>query len=56
MSETSKPNPASGVVSVALIEDNRLVREGLTALLNQLPDVRVVVSRGRGTMRSCSER
>jgi DNA-binding NarL/FixJ family response regulator len=31
------------VISVALIEDNRLVREGLSALLNQQPDVRVVV-------------
>ena len=31
-----------GTISVALIEDNRLVREGITALLNQLPDFRVV--------------
>ncbi|MFI5234466.1 MAG: LuxR C-terminal-related transcriptional regulator [Gemmatimonadales bacterium] len=31
-----------GVISVAVIEDNRLVREGITALLNQLPDLRVV--------------
>ena len=30
------------VISVAVIEDNRLVREGITALLNQLPDLRVV--------------
>jgi DNA-binding NarL/FixJ family response regulator len=30
------------VISVALIEDNRLVREGIAALLNQLPDIRVV--------------
>jgi DNA-binding NarL/FixJ family response regulator len=37
MSET-----AHRVISVALIEDNRLVREGISALLNQLPDVRVV--------------
>jgi DNA-binding NarL/FixJ family response regulator len=33
---------ARGVISVALIEDNRLVRDGITALLNQLPDLRVV--------------
>ena len=26
------------VIAVALIEDNRLVREGITALLNQMPD------------------
>lgn len=30
------------MISVALIEDNRLVREGIAALLNQLPDVKVV--------------
>ena len=30
------------VISVALIEDNRLVREGISALLNQLPDFKVV--------------
>jgi DNA-binding NarL/FixJ family response regulator len=30
------------VISVALIEDNRLVREGISALLNQLPDLEVV--------------
>ena len=31
------------MISIALIEDNRLVREGLSALLNQLRDLRVVV-------------
>lgn len=30
------------MISVALIEDNRLVREGITALLNGLPDLKVV--------------
>jgi DNA-binding NarL/FixJ family response regulator len=30
------------LIAVALIEDNRLVREGITALLNRLPDIRVV--------------
>lgn len=33
------------MISVALIEDNRLVREGITALLNQLPDLKVVAAR-----------
>ena len=33
---------ASKVISVAVIEDNRLVREGISSLLNQLPDLRVV--------------
>ena len=32
------------VIAVALIEDNRLVREGITALLNQLPDLSVVAA------------
>jgi DNA-binding NarL/FixJ family response regulator len=48
MDEASPVEPVQGMVSVALIEDNRLVREGITALLNQLPDVRVVASRGGG--------
>jgi DNA-binding NarL/FixJ family response regulator len=34
------------VISVALIEDNRLVREGLTALLNSLSDFCVVAGEG----------
>ena len=32
-------------IAVALIEDNRLVREGITALLNQQPDIVVVSGR-----------
>jgi DNA-binding NarL/FixJ family response regulator len=36
-----KPGRAR-VISVALIEDNRLVREGISALLNALPDFDVV--------------
>ena len=31
-------------IAVALIEDNRLVREGITALLNQMPDFNVVAA------------
>ena len=34
--------PANGRIAVALIEDNRLVREALTTLLNRSPDIRVV--------------
>ena len=30
------------MISIALIEDNRLVREGIASLLNQLPDLEVV--------------
>ena len=36
------------MISVALIEDNRLVREGIAALLNQLPDVKVVAGASGG--------
>ncbi len=36
------------VISVALIEDNRLVREGITALLNQHPDLKVVAGGSNG--------
>src|ERR1700736_5681909 len=33
-----------GMITVAIIEDNRLVREGITDMLNELPDVRVVLA------------
>lgn len=36
------------MISVALIEDNRLVREGIAALLNQHPDLQVVAGESRG--------
>jgi DNA-binding NarL/FixJ family response regulator len=32
------------LITVAIIEDNRLVREGMTDMLNELPDVRVVLA------------
>ena len=32
------------VITVAIIEDNRLVREGMTEMLNGLPDVEVVLA------------
>lgn len=38
------------MISVAVIEDNRLVREGLTALLNQLADFRVVAGGPNGDL------
>jgi DNA-binding NarL/FixJ family response regulator len=37
------------VISVALIEDNRLVREGIAALLNQHPDIEVVAEGSNGS-------
>jgi DNA-binding NarL/FixJ family response regulator len=42
LSKSATTEKAHAVISVAVIEDNRLVREGITALLNQLPDLRVV--------------
>jgi DNA-binding NarL/FixJ family response regulator len=33
-----------GLITVAVIEDNRLVREGITDMLNELPDVEVVLA------------
>ena len=35
-------NRGRAVISIAIIEDNRLVREGIAALLSQLPDLKVV--------------
>lgn len=35
------------MIRVALIEDNRLVREGMSSLLNRTPDVRVVLEAAR---------
>ena len=36
------------MISVALIEDNRLVREGIASLLNQHPDLKVVAGGASG--------
>jgi DNA-binding NarL/FixJ family response regulator len=37
-------------ISVALIDDNRLVREGISVLLNQVADLRVVAAGSSGDM------
>ena len=42
------PEVPRNQITVAVIEDNRLVREGITALLNQLPDLRVVAGGADG--------
>lgn len=34
----------AALITVAIIEDNRLVREGMADMLNELPDVRVVLA------------
>jgi len=36
--------PGSAIITVAIIDDNRLVREALAAMLAELPDVHVVTS------------
>lgn len=38
--------PSSEMITVAIIEDNRLVRDALTVMLNRLPDMRVVSLNG----------
>jgi DNA-binding NarL/FixJ family response regulator len=35
-------------IRLVLIEDNRLLREGLTAMLNEQPDIKVVAAFGNG--------
>jgi DNA-binding NarL/FixJ family response regulator len=40
--------PAMEVITVALIEDNRLVREGITSLLNRFLDIQVVAAEPSG--------
>lgn len=40
----SAPKNERPTITVAVIEDNRLVREGLAALLSQLPDLDVVMA------------
>ena len=35
------------MITVAIIEDNRLVREGMTDMLNELPDLKVVLAATR---------
>ena len=36
------------MISVALIEDNRLVREGISVLLDQVTDIKVVAAAASG--------
>ena len=46
---------AGEVIPVALIEDNRLVREGIATLLGGLPDLRIVSKRGSADPSSLKE-
>jgi DNA-binding NarL/FixJ family response regulator len=40
--QTPSEGASRAAISVAIIEDNRLVREGITALLERAPDVKVI--------------
>jgi len=43
-------------IRVLLIEDNRLLREGITAVLNEQPDIRAVSATGNGDAREKAEK
>lgn len=43
------------MIKVALIEDNHLAREGISSLLDQVPDLRVVIAAGRGDTKRLRE-
>ncbi len=47
---TLDASDAAEVIAIAVIEDNRLVREGITSLLNQVPDLRVVAGASSGEL------
>jgi len=55
LSQSKVVSVAADVISVAVIEDNRLVREGITALLNQVPDLRVVAAGSNGETLALAE-
>lgn len=44
ISHRGRFSDSSCMITVAIIEDNRLVREGMTDMLNDLPDVQVVLA------------
>jgi DNA-binding NarL/FixJ family response regulator len=44
----SSEGPVEGVITVVLIEDNRLVRDALTILLNRSPDLHVICEEPNG--------
>ncbi len=49
MPTASRAKPGSPSITIALIEDNRLVRESLTSLINQQPGLEVVLARASET-------
>lgn len=49
------PDPNEELIEVALIEDNRLVREGIATLLGDFPDLRIVFKMGSADSSSLRE-
>jgi DNA-binding NarL/FixJ family response regulator len=45
---TQKTDEAKRVITVALIEDNRLIREVLVSLLSQYPDLKIIAEGSNG--------
>ncbi len=52
---SARSREAADVIAIAVIEDNRLVREGITALLNQVPDLKVVAGAASGNLALLNE-
>lgn len=48
MTPAKHSNGSTPPITIALIEDNRLVREGLTSMINQQPGLRVVLGQAFG--------
>lgn len=48
MPAAAKPKDVPSTITIALIEDNRLVRESLVSLINQQAGLKVVVARAAG--------
>jgi DNA-binding NarL/FixJ family response regulator len=46
--ETRRPDDASSIVEVLVVDDQRLLREGLRTLLELTPDIRIVGEAGDG--------
>lgn len=55
MSPSRTPSSQKSAITIALIEDNRLVREGLTSMINQQPGLKVILGQASGEPRTISK-
>ena len=55
MSPSKATSNAGPSITIALIEDNRLVREGLTSMINQQPGLKVILGQASGEPREISK-